>query len=113
MESANAASKLISDDKVTAIIGALTSTNTMAMTKIAEEAKVPVVAPVATNILVTKRKDYVSRVCFYDDFQGTVEANFAIKELKEKEEIGDFIKERLDRTIKVVNKKKKNKNKKK
>ncbi|MFV0563774.1 ABC transporter substrate-binding protein [Malaciobacter mytili] len=87
IESANAASKLISDDKVTAIIGALTSTNTMAMTKIAEEAKVPVVAPVATNILVTKRKDYVSRVCFSDAFQGTVAANFAIKELKEKEAV--------------------------
>lgn len=82
IESANGASKLISSDKVTAIIGALTSTNTMAMTKIAEEAKTPVVAPVATNILVTKRKDYVSRVCFSDAFQGEVAANFAIKNLK-------------------------------
>ena len=49
IESANAATKLTADDKVSAIIGALTSNNTMAMTKIAEAAKVPVVAPVATN----------------------------------------------------------------
>jgi len=87
IESANAASKLVSSDKVSAIIGALTSNNTMAMTKIAESAKVPVVAPVATNILVTKRKDFVSRVCFSDAFQGEVAANFAVNELKEKEAI--------------------------
>lgn len=87
IESANAATKLVSSDKVSAIIGALTSNNTMAMTKIAESGKVPVVAPVATNILVTKRKDYVSRVCFSDAFQGEVAANFAINELKQKEAI--------------------------
>lgn len=87
IESANAASKLISSDKVTAIIGALTSTNTMAMTKIAEEAKTPVVAPVATNILVTKRKDFVSRVCFSDAFQGEVAANFAVNNLKFKKAV--------------------------
>ena len=87
IESANAATKLVSSDKVSAIIGALTSNNTMAMTKIAEAGKVPVVAPVATNILVTKRKDYVSRVCFSDAFQGEVAANFAVNELKEKEAI--------------------------
>jgi len=87
IESANAASKLVSNEKVTAIIGALTSTNTMAMTKIAEDAKVPVVAPVATNILVTKRKEYISRVCFSDAFQGAVAANFAVNQLKEKKAI--------------------------
>jgi branched-chain amino acid transport system substrate-binding protein len=87
IESANAASKLISYEKVTAIIGALTSTNTMAMTKIAEVAKTPVVAPVATNILVTKRKNYVSRVCFSDAFQGEVAAKFAINELKLKKAV--------------------------
>lgn len=64
IESANGASKLISSDKVTAIIGALTSTNTMAMTKLAEEAKVPVVAPVATNILVTKEKTLFQEYVF-------------------------------------------------
>ena len=82
IESANAASKLTSSDKVTAIIGALTSTNTMSMSKIAENAKIPVVAPVATNILVTKRKEFISRVCFSDAFQGQVAANFAINNLK-------------------------------
>lgn len=81
IESANAASKLISSEKVTAMIGALTSTNTMALTKIVEDAKIPVVAPVATNPLVTKRRAFTSRVCFNDNFQGAVAANFVFNEL--------------------------------
>jgi len=87
IEAANAATKLISSDKVSAIIGPLSSTNTMAMTKIAETAKVPVVSPVATNALVTKRKEFVSRVCFSDAFQGVVLGNFAFNTLKQKEAV--------------------------
>jgi branched-chain amino acid transport system substrate-binding protein len=82
IESANAASRLISSDKVSAIIGALTSTNTMALTKIADDAKIPVVAPVATNPLVTAKREYISRVCFNDNFQGNVAANFVFNDLK-------------------------------
>ncbi len=81
IESANAITKLISSEKVTAVIGALTSTNTMAITRIAEDAKIPVVAPVATNPLVTKRRNFTSRVCFNDNFQGAVAANFAFNDL--------------------------------
>lgn len=84
VESANGMQKLVSSDKVTAVIGALTSTNTMAMTKLADSAKVPMVAPVATNVLVTKKRDYVSRVCFNDSFQGIVAANFSYKDLAAK-----------------------------
>ncbi len=87
IESANAASNLVSSHKVTAMIGAMTSTNTMALTKIAEDAKVAVVAPAATNPLVTKRRKYTSRVCFNDNFQGTVAANFAYKDLGIKEAV--------------------------
>ncbi len=82
IESANAISKLISNDKVTAIIGALTSSNTMAGTKIAEDNKTPMVAPVATNVKITKKKKFISRVCFSDAFQGVVASNFAYNNLK-------------------------------
>lgn len=85
IESANAASKLVTSEKVSALIGAMISTNTMAMTKIAEDAKIPMVAPAATNPLVTKRRNFTSRVCFNDNFQGTVAANFAFKDLGIKE----------------------------
>lgn len=82
IESANAMQKLVSSEKVSAIIGALTSTNTMAMTKIASQTKIPMVAPVATNILVTKNREYANRVCFSDAFQGQVAANFIKNNLK-------------------------------
>lgn len=81
IESANAMQKLVSDEKVSAVVGALTSTNTMAITKIAGENKTPLVAPVATNILVTKNREYANRVCFSDAFQGQVAANFIKNEL--------------------------------
>lgn len=81
IESANAMQKLVSDEKVAAVVGALTSTNTMAITKIAGENNTPLVAPVATNILVTKNREYANRVCFSDAFQGQVAANFIKNEL--------------------------------
>lgn len=81
IESANAMQKLVSSEKVDAVIGALTSTNTMAITKIASENKTPLVAPVATNILVTKNREFANRVCFSDAFQGEVAANFIKNEL--------------------------------
>lgn len=84
IEAANAMEKLISNENVDAVIGELTSTNTLAITKIAEDKKVPLVAPVATNPRVTQDRTYTSRVCFNDNFQGIVGANFAYNELKAK-----------------------------
>jgi len=81
IESANAMQKLVSAEKVDAVIGALTSTNTMAITKIAGQNQTPMVAPVATNILVTKNRKFTNRVCFSDAFQGQVAANFIKHEL--------------------------------
>jgi branched-chain amino acid transport system substrate-binding protein len=52
-------------------------------------AKVPVIATTATNPKVTVNDDgsvvpYTFRVCFIDPFQGTVAAQFALKDLKAK-----------------------------
>lgn len=84
IEAANGMQKLISSEGATAVIGALTSTNTMAITKIADENKTPLIAPVATNVLVTKGRDYVSRVCFNDSFQGVVASDYIYDTLKAK-----------------------------
>ncbi len=84
IESANAMQRLVSSEKVDAVIGAMTSTNTLAMTKIADDTKTPLVAPAATNDRVTKNRAYVSRVCFADSFQGIVGANLAFNDLKAK-----------------------------
>jgi branched-chain amino acid transport system substrate-binding protein len=81
IEAANGMQKLVSSDDVAAVVGALTSTNTMAITKIAGQNRTPMVAPVATNILVTKNRKYANRVCFSDAFQGQVASNFIKNDL--------------------------------
>lgn len=84
VESANAMQRLVSSDKVDAVIGEVTSTNTLAMTKIADDTKTPLVSPTATNDRVTRNHPYVSRVCFSDSFQGVVGANLASRDLNAK-----------------------------
>lgn len=87
-EAANAVTKLVTQDKVVAIVGAIASSNTLAGSPIAHDNKIPFVSPISTNPRVTfdngKVKDYAFRACFIDPFQGTVMANFATKSLKAK-----------------------------
>ena len=84
-EGTNAALKLITQDKVAGIIGPLTSKIAIPVSEIADKNRVPMISS-ATNPKVTvydgKRKPYVFRSCFTDPFQGSVAANFALKELK-------------------------------
>jgi branched-chain amino acid transport system substrate-binding protein len=74
--------KLVTQDKVVAIVGDLTSSATMEGAPIAQNAKVPMVTPLATNPKVTEVGDYIFRVCFVDEFQGRVMARFAAERLK-------------------------------
>jgi branched-chain amino acid transport system substrate-binding protein len=87
-EATNGAIKLVNQDKVVAMIGAATSTNTLAQVQIAQDNKIPLITPTGTNPTITnkdgKLSDFVFRTCFIDPFQGTVAANFASKELKVK-----------------------------
>lgn len=87
-EATNGAIKLISQDKVSAIIGAATSGNTLAQVELAQKNKTPLITPTGTNPTVTLKdgvlNDYVFRTCFIDPFQGTVAANFAANDLKVK-----------------------------
>lgn len=87
-EATNGAIKLISQDKVSAIIGAATSTDTLAQVQVAHDNKVPIITPTGTNPTVTVKdgvlNDYAFRTCFIDPFQGTVAANFAANTLNVK-----------------------------
>ncbi|MEH7333262.1 ABC transporter substrate-binding protein [Neobacillus drentensis] len=87
-EATNGAIKLVSQDKVSAIIGSATSTNTLAQVQIAQDNKVPLITPTATNATITNKdgkvNDFVFRTCFIDPFQGTVAATFALDTLKVK-----------------------------
>lgn len=87
-EATSGAIKLTSQDQVAAIVGAATSTNSIAQVQIAQDNKVPVISPSGTSPEITfskdKLNDYVFRTSFIDPFQGTVAANFATKEIKAK-----------------------------
>jgi branched-chain amino acid transport system substrate-binding protein len=83
-EAATAATKLITQDKVAAILGDVASSLSLAMAPIAQQHKVPMVSPSSTNPKVTEVGDYIFRVCFIDPFQGTVMAKFAHETIKAK-----------------------------
>ena len=83
-ESATVAQKLISRDKVIALLGEVASTRSLEVAPIAQRAKIPMISPAATNPKVTEIGNYVFRVCFIDPFQGTVMAKFAKDDLKAK-----------------------------
>jgi branched-chain amino acid transport system substrate-binding protein len=80
--SKNAMKKLVTQDGVLAVIGAVGSNRTIAAADVAMEEKVPIVTHASTNVTITKKGEYVSRICFDDDFQGSVMAKFAFNSLK-------------------------------
>lgn len=84
VEAATAASNLVEQENVNAIIGSWGSGNSMAAGDIVMEGKVPTVGATCTNPLVTVGNDYYFRVCFIDPFQGKVMAKYASEKLKAK-----------------------------
>jgi len=83
-DSATVAKKLLSRDKVIAILGEVTSGRSLEVAPLAQNARIPMIATGATNPKVTQSGTYIFRVCFIDDFQGTVMAKFAKNDLKAK-----------------------------
>lgn len=81
-EAATAITKLITQDKVVAVLGEVASSRSIAMAPIAQQYKVPMISPSSTNPKVTELGDYIFRVCFIDPFQGLVMARFATEKLK-------------------------------
>jgi branched-chain amino acid transport system substrate-binding protein len=81
-EAASAVSKLITRNHVVALIGENASSRTLAAAPIAQNYGVPMVSPSSTNVEVTKKGDYIFRVCFIDPYQGKALALFARQNLK-------------------------------
>ncbi len=87
-QSASSAQKLITQQKVTAIIGPNASRYALPAAEIAETSKVVLITPWATAPKATldsrtnASKKYVFRACFIDPFQGGVLAKFTLDELK-------------------------------
>jgi len=81
-ESATIAKKFISRDKVVAVLGEVASGRSLEAAPICQAAGIPMVSPSSTNPKVTEVGDYIFRVCFIDEFQGKLLADFARKTLK-------------------------------
>jgi branched-chain amino acid transport system substrate-binding protein len=81
-ESATIAKKLITRDKVVALLGEVASGRSLEAAPIAQQSQVPMISPSSTNPKVTETGDYIFRVCFIDPFQGKLLAEFARRTLK-------------------------------
>ena len=83
-ETATVVKKLISRDKVVALLGEVAYSRSLEAAPIAQAAKVPMISPASTNPKVTETGAYIFRTCFIDPFQGPVMARFAREHLKAK-----------------------------
>jgi branched-chain amino acid transport system substrate-binding protein len=81
-EAATAVKKLLSRDRVVAVVGETGSSAALEAAPICQAAGVPMISATATNARVTEAGDYIFRACFIDPFQGTVLAKFAGETLK-------------------------------
>jgi len=78
-EAANAVTKLISQNNVIAVLGEVASSASIAAAPICQQNKVPMITPSSTNPEVTKKGDYIFRVCFTDDYQGSSLGEYVAK----------------------------------
>lgn len=74
--------KLITKDKVVAVLGEVASSVSLQGAPVCQEYGVPMITPSSTNPDVTKVGDMVFRVCFIDPFQGLACAKFTKEDLK-------------------------------
>ena len=81
-EAQTVVTKLITSDHVSAILGEVASSRTLAAAPVAQQNKIPMISPSSTNPAVTDIGDYIFRVCFIDPFQGLVMAKFAAHTLQ-------------------------------
>lgn len=83
-EAATVVTRLITQDKVVAILGEVASSRSIAGGQIAQRYGVPMISPSSTNPTVTEIGEFISRICYTDDLQGKAAAKFAFENLKVK-----------------------------
>src|SRR6266850_3680026 len=81
-ESATVVRKLISRNRVIAVLGEVASGRSLEGASVCQPGKIPMISPSSTKPEVTEKGDYIFRVCFIDPFQGKVLATFARQTLK-------------------------------
>jgi len=80
-EAKTAVLKLLKENQVTAVIGEVASSRTLAAAPECQKAKIPMISPASTNPKVTEVGDYIFRACFVDTFQGEAMAKYAFDKL--------------------------------
>ncbi|MBI4478910.1 MAG: ABC transporter substrate-binding protein [Acidobacteria bacterium] len=83
-EAQTVVTKLITRDRVVALLGEVASSRSLAAAPVAQQNKIPMITPSSTNPKVTQIGDYIFRTCFIDPFQGLVMAKFSINTMKVK-----------------------------
>ncbi len=76
----SAATKLITEDEVLALVGSYSSKQAVPMGEVADREGCPDISPWSTNPRTTKDRPWVFRACFIDPYQGKVAAQFAQEE---------------------------------
>ncbi|MGB0562521.1 MAG: ABC transporter substrate-binding protein, partial [Spirulinaceae cyanobacterium] len=79
---AAAATQLINQDQVVALVGMPLSRNAIPVAQVAEEAAIPMISSKSTNPETTAQKQYVFRSTFTDTFQAEVIAKLVTEELQ-------------------------------
>lgn len=82
-EASNAFNKLAGDSNVLAVLGPTISSTTAAVAPLADQSKLPAIAPAATSDSIATG-GYLFRTCFKDSYQGEIAAKFAAETLKVK-----------------------------
>lgn len=112
-EAANATQKLVSQDKVSAIVGAVLSSETLASAPIANDAKVPMISSSSTAPGIPDVGPFIFRNCIADEVQAAQLAEYAVNELKidsfailyTKNDYGDALKNTFAAKLETLGKK--------
>jgi branched-chain amino acid transport system substrate-binding protein len=83
-ETTNKVLQLITRDKVVALLGEVASARSTVGGLIANKYKIPMITPSSTAPEVTQIGPFVFRVCFTDDVQGQMGAEFVVKKMGKK-----------------------------
>ena len=83
-EAQTVVTRLITKNRVVAILGEVSSSRSLAAAPVCQQNRIPMISPSSTNPKVTQVGDYIFRVCFIDSFQGSVMARFTANTLKAK-----------------------------
>lgn len=77
----NAARKLINLDKVSMLLGPAASGVVLAVAPIAEENKIVLLSPIASNYKISESGDYIFRIAPSDALQGSIAADWTYNDL--------------------------------